>query len=87
LTAENPPRPVRDAYVDRAGRVWVLSSGTPPPGGSEAPGGWILARYSPDGAADGLAHLREPARLILRVEGDRVLVLSGAGYVAETTSW
>lgn len=87
LAAENPARPVRDAYIDRNGRIWVLSSGTPPPGESDRPGGWILARYSRDGAGDGLVRLQEPARLILRVDGDRTVVLSGAGHVAEVRPW
>ncbi len=87
LTAENPARPVRDAYLDREGRIWVLSSGTPPPGGADRPGGWILARYAADGAADGLARLQDSARLILRVESGRVLLLSGRGHVAAVKPW
>ena len=87
LTAENPARPVRDAYVDRDGRIWVLSSGIPPPGGADRPGGWILARYAADGAADGLARLQDSARLILRAESGRVLLLSGTGHVAEVKPW
>jgi hypothetical protein len=31
LTSENPALPVRDAYLDRAGGLWVLSTGTVPP--------------------------------------------------------
>jgi hypothetical protein len=87
LAAENPARPVRDAYVDRQGRVWVLSSGTPPQDQSDRPGGWILARYSRDGAPDGLVGLQESARLILRADGDRAIVLSGAGHVSEVRPW
>jgi hypothetical protein len=86
LTAENPPRPVRDAYVDDRRRIWVLSSGEPRDGSAE-PGGWILARYGPDGAPDGQARLAEPARLILRVETRRVIVLAGSGHVSEIASW
>lgn len=87
LAADNPARPVRDAYVDRNGRIWVLSSGTPPQGASDRPGGWILARYTRDGAADGLTHLQESVRLILRVDGDRAIVLSGTGHVSEVRAW
>ena len=87
VTAENPARPVRDAYVDRNGRIWVISSGTPPNGESDRPGGWLLARYSRAGAPDGIARLREPVRLILRVEGDRAIVLSGSGHVSEVRPW
>jgi hypothetical protein len=87
LTAENPPRPVRDAYVDRGGRIWVLSSGTAPPGRSDRPGGWVLARYAPDGTAGGLVRLEDSARMILRADSERVLLLSGTGYVAEVKAW
>ncbi len=83
LTTENPPRAVRDAYVDREGRIWVLSSGTAPAGGSGRPGGWLLARYGPRGEPMGVRRLAEPARLILRAEPGRALLLTGAGMVAE----
>jgi hypothetical protein len=83
LTAENPPRPVRDAYVDAEGGIWVLSSGTPSAGGSERPGGWILARYGPRGEPIGVRRLAEPARLILRAGSGRAVLLTGAGMVAE----
>lgn len=87
LAAENPARPIRDAYVDRKGRIWVLSSGTPPQRESDRPGGWVLARYTRDGAPDGMVRLQESARLILRVDGERAIVLSGSGYVAEVRPW
>lgn len=87
LAADNPARPVRDAYVDRKGRIWVLSTGTAPPGGADRPGGWVLARYTREGAAEGIVRLQESARLILRVEGDRAIVLSGTGHVAEVQPW
>lgn len=87
LTSENPPRPIRDAFVDRQGRIWVLSSGAPDEGAGELPGGWILARYTADGSADGKARLREPARLILRADGRRAIVLSGSGHVSEVRAW
>lgn len=83
LTAENPARPVRDAYLDRDGGLWVLSSGTAPPGRADRPGGWILARYGPGGKPLGLHRLAESARLILRAEPGRALLLTGAGMVAE----
>jgi hypothetical protein len=87
LTAENPRRPIRDAYVDRGGRIWVLSSGDPPAGAADLPGGWILARYSSSGAAEGQTRLLEPVRLILAVRDGRVIVLAGSGQVGEVTSW
>jgi hypothetical protein len=83
LTAENPPRPVRDAYVDADGHLWVLSSGKPSPGAEEKPGGWILARYGARGEPMGMRRLAEPARLILRAGAGRGLLLTGAGKVAE----
>jgi hypothetical protein len=85
LTAENPPRPVRDAFVDESGALWVLSSGKAPPGAPERPGGWMLARYSPRGELLGVHLLSEPVRLILRVTSGRAVLLTGAGMVAEVT--
>lgn len=86
LTANNPRRPIRDAYVDDQRRIWVLSSGEPATG-SVDPGGWMLARYGADGTPDGQARFAEPVRLILRVDGHRVIVLAGSGYVSELASW
>lgn len=83
LTAENPARPVRDAYVDADGRIWVLSSGTPPPGAAEQPGGWLLARYGSRGEPMGVRRLAESARLILRAGAGRGVLLTGTGMVAE----
>lgn len=83
LTAENPARPVRDAYVDADGHIWVLSSGTPPPGAAEQPGGWILAQYGSRGEPMGVRRLAESARLILRGGSGRGLLLTGSGMVAE----
>lgn len=87
LTAENPRRPVRDAYVDEQSRIWVLSSGEPSAVASDLPGGWVLGRYRPDGAADGHVRFAEPVRLILRVQPGRVIVLAGTGHVSEVASW
>jgi len=87
LTSDNPSRPVRDAYVDEAGRVWILSSGTPPASAAGTPGGWVLARFSPDGAPEGQARLSEAVRLILRVTKGSVVVLTSTGMVAEVSRW
>jgi hypothetical protein len=87
LTSDNPARPVRDAYVDAAGAIWVLSSGKAPPGASDVPGGWLLARYSSTGAMEGRARLLEAARLILRVTGRSIVVLTSTGMVAEVSRW
>ena len=87
LTSDNPRRPVRDAFVDRDGDVWVLSSGAPPPGAAEVPGGWILARYGPAGEVHGAARLSEAVRMILDVDGGRVVVLLSTGKVGEVDRW
>jgi hypothetical protein len=83
LTAENPPRPVRDAFVDESGGLWVLSTGKAPAGAIERPGGWLLARYGSRGESLGLRSLSEPVRLILQVTSGRVVLLTGGGMVAE----
>jgi hypothetical protein len=83
LTSDNPARPVRDAYVDADGTIWVLSTGEPPSPAPDLPGGWVLARYGPNGERRSVQRLAEPVRLILRAEPGRALVLTGAGMVAE----
>ena len=83
LTADNPARPVRDAYVDDTGTIWVLSSGRPSTGAEDQPGGWILARYSDGGVRLGVQRLKESARLILRAGSGRAVLLTGGGMVAE----
>ena len=87
LTSDYPRRPVRDAYVDTGGGIWVLSSGTPPPNVGEVPGGWMLARYGSDGAAQGLTRLSNAARLILRVDARHVTLLLSTGMVAQVRRW
>ena len=83
LTSENPARPVRDAYVDRADTVWVISAGTAVPGAPGYPGGWLLAHYAADGAPLARVRISEPARLIFRADDHRIVLLLGSGYVAE----
>jgi hypothetical protein len=83
LTSDNPARPVRDAFVDVGGTIWILSSGTPPDSARDQPGGWILAKYSGGGEPLGVRRLAQSARLILRAEPGRVLLITGAGMVAE----
>lgn len=83
LSSDNPARPVRDAYIDAAGTIWVLSTGAPPSPAPDLLGGWVLARYGSGGQPMGLWRLSEPVRLILRAEPGRALVLTGAGMVAE----
>jgi hypothetical protein len=83
LTSDNPARPVRDAYVDATGTIWVLSTGDPPSPAPDVPGGWLLARYGPKGEPMGVRRLSEPVRLILRAQPGRALVITGSGMVAE----
>ena len=83
INATSPPRAIRDVYVEGDGTMWVMSSGRGPVGGLSGPGGWILAQYSRRGEAIDLRLLPEPARLILRAERGRALVLTGSGMVAE----
>lgn len=87
LAADNPARPVRDAYVDRSDVIWILSSGAPPGGKGDGPGGWILAAYASDGTPRGFGRLSEPARVILRAENGLVTLLSGKGDVVEALLW
>jgi hypothetical protein len=82
LTSDTPARPVRDAFVDVSGTIWVLSSGTPA-ASDDRPGAWLLARYATDGSPLGISRLPEPVRLILRAEPGRAVVLTGSGMVSE----
>lgn len=83
LTSDNPARPVRDAFVDRSGSVWVISTGRPTPGAPDGPGGWILAHFGSAGAPLERLQLAAPARLILRADAHRVVLLMGSGNIAE----
>jgi len=87
LASENPARPVRDAYVDADGEMWVLSSGTSPPGKEDTPGGWVLARYGPHGEPRGRSRLAEAARLVLRADARRVLLVLSSGQIGEVRAW
>jgi hypothetical protein len=83
LTSDNPPRPVRDAYVDEEGTIWILASGTPPAPADDRAGGWIVARFAPDGTPIASRRLPHPARLIVRAEPGRALLLTSGGTIAE----
>ncbi|HTI36495.1 MAG TPA: hypothetical protein VL484_02960 [Vicinamibacterales bacterium] len=83
LTSDNPARPVRDAFVDRTGSLWIVSAGTPIDDGPHPPGGWLLAHFAPAGTPLERFDLTEPARLILDADSARVVLLLGSGYVAE----
>ena len=87
LTADNPRRPVRDAYVDADEDIWILSSGTSPPGAEDEPGGWVLARYSTAGAMKGTVRLSEAARIILRADRAHALLLTSRGMVGRVDAW
>lgn len=86
LAAENPVRPVRDAFVEPSGDIWVLSTGTIPEGNT-AGGGWVVARYGTHGEPAGQSRLAEPARLILAVDARRVTLLLSSGRVGEIERW
>jgi len=83
INARVPQRPIRDVYVERDGTLWVISTGTPAAGAGDLPGGWLLLRYGRRGEFIDQRLLSEPARIILRAERGRALVLTGAGMVAE----
>jgi len=87
LTSDNPPRPIRDAYVDSAGEIWILSSGTRPPGAGDVAGGWLLARYGSDGALKGRVRLSAAARLLLRVNARSVILLMSSGMIGQVSRW
>ena len=87
LTSDNPRRPVRDAYVDGDGTIWILSSGAPPPGTAEQPGGWVLASYASDGASKGIVRLPEAARLILRADARHVTLVMASGMIGQVPRW
>ncbi|HEY2432511.1 MAG TPA: hypothetical protein VGI12_07535 [Vicinamibacterales bacterium] len=87
LTSDNPPRPVRDAFVTEHGEIWVLSSGVPPPGHADTPGGWTLARFGRRGEVLGQSRLAEAARLILAADSRRVELLLASGKVGEVPAW
>jgi len=83
VASDTPMRPVRDAYVDPSGTIWILSSGVPPEHAPDLPGGWVLARYGAHGEVIDRRRLPEPVRLILRAGKGTALVLTGAGMVSE----
>jgi hypothetical protein len=87
LTSDNPARPVRDAFVASSGDIWVLSTGTPPPGAAQSPGGWTLARFGGHGEALGQSRLSEAARLILGADSQRIELLLASGKVGEVAAW
>lgn len=81
INASAPVRPIRDVYVERDGTIWVISTGVPR--NADLPGGWLLARFGPNGEPIDSRPLPEPARVILRASSGRALVLTGAGMIAE----
>ena len=83
INAAAPMRPIRDVFIERDGTIWVLASGEAPSSAGNLPGGWLLARYGPQGQPIDRRALPEPVRVILRAKSGRALVLTGAGMVAE----
>jgi hypothetical protein len=86
LTSDNPALAIRDAYVERGGSMWILSSGSAP-AGTETLGGWIVAHYGARGEPKGLSRLSEPARLILGVDNRYVTLLLSSGHVGVIDRW
>jgi hypothetical protein len=84
LAAENPQRPIRDAFVTADDRVWILGSGTAPADDrGERLGGWLLARYDNQGRLEARMALPEPARILLGAGRERCVLLSWNGLVVE----
>jgi hypothetical protein len=83
INAAAPMRPIRDVFVERDGTIWVLASGEPPAAMGNPPGGWLLARFGPQGQPIDRRVLPEPVRVILRAKAGRAVVLTGAGMVTE----
>ena len=84
FTSDDPPRPVRDAFVSAANAVWVIGAGEAPGRDDlNRPGGWLLARYDSEGRLFRRVQLPEPARLLLAVTEDRCLLLTWDGRVVE----
>jgi hypothetical protein len=83
INARVPQRPVRDVFVESDGTIWVISTGSPQGAAPDVPGGWLLARYGRQGEPIDRRQLPEPARIILRADHGRALVLTGAGMVSE----
>jgi hypothetical protein len=83
LTSQTPPRPIRDAYIDPSGTVWILSTGNPGPPPGSVPGGLVIARFGPRGEPIDTRQLAEPVRLILRARAGRAVILTSRGIIAE----
>lgn len=84
LAADNPRRPIRDAFVTKSHAVWVLGSGEAPAGGdSTRPGGWVVAKYDIEGRLFRRARLPEPARIVLGATDDECVLLAWDGRVVE----
>lgn len=85
--AAPPRRPIFDVHQTADGGLWVLAGGEPStPALSGERGGWLLARYTPEGRRTGSVQLPEPARLLLGVTDASCLLLSWNGHVVEVAT-
>ena len=82
VTSDNPARPIRSAYVAADRTIWILGSGSPPPGSTPS-GAWLLGHYRADGTKLLLAPLQLAARAILGVANGSVVLLASDGRVVE----
>jgi len=83
INVKQPRLPIRDAFVERDGTMWILSTGFPPAARATSQGGWLLLRYGPRGELIDRRVLPEAVRVILRARSGRAIVLTGSGMVAE----
>lgn len=73
------PRPIRDAYIDDEGALWLLTMKPPSQAAEMRAVGEQLARYTAGGELARAIPLTEPARIILGFVRDQVLLLSVTG--------
>ena len=69
------PGPIIDAHIDATDRLWVLLRRTTNRGSEDV----VMARYSREGALDGVVATSSRSRLILDVRGADCVLLVGAG--------
>jgi hypothetical protein len=80
-SASMPPRPVRDAYIDRIGDLWLLAITPDEDVEGASAGASQLAHYDAQGKLVGVTRLGEAARLILSARPDAVDLLSVSGHL------
>jgi hypothetical protein len=80
-SATTPARPVRDAYIDGTGDLWLLTMAPEDGARGNASGASQLARYDAQGRLIGVMRLTEPARIILSARSEGVELLSVSGHL------